>query len=121
MEVDLMYKTTLNMTNTPNSDNNLQQQSDPNVFGIVWDDNRHINNNKMAEQPVKNSCNTSIASKDVTDHDIKANTESKKVTVYMDKSLLNRITELKKNRYIKTFSQLTFEAINEYILKHHIA
>ncbi len=116
-----MYKTTMTMTNTPNSDNNLQQQSDPNVYGIVWDDNRHINNNKMAEKPVINSCNTSITSKDVTDHDIKTNIESKKVTVYMDKTLLDHITELKKNGYIKTFSQLTSDAINEYILKHHIA
>ncbi len=121
MEVDLMYKTTMTMTNMPNSDNNLQQRSDPNVFGIVWDDNRHLNNKRMAEQPAKNNCNTSIVSNDVKNNDIKTNIESKKVTVYMDKSLLDHITELKKNGYIRTFSQLTADAINEYILKHHIA
>ncbi len=121
MEVDLMYKTTMTMMNTPNSDNNLQQRSDPNVLGIVWDDNRLIKNNRLAEQPAMNDYNTSITSKDVTNHDIKTNIESKKVTVYMDKSLLDHMTELKKNGYIRTFSQLTADAINEYILKHHIA
>ncbi len=111
----------MTMTNTPNSDNNLQQRSDPNVLGIVWDDNRHINNNKIAQQPVKNDYNTSIVSTDAKDNDIKTNIESKKVTVYIDKSLLDHMTELKKNGYIRTFSQLTADAINEYILKHHIA
>ncbi|MHB1151794.1 MAG: hypothetical protein ACYCWE_05805 [Eubacteriales bacterium] len=68
-----------------------------------------------------NDCDTSIVSTDVKNNDIKANIESKKLTVYIDKSLLDHMTELKKNRYIRTFSQLTADAINEYILIHHIA
>jgi len=39
-----MYKTILTMMNMSKSDNNLRQQADTNVFGIVWDDNRHLNN-----------------------------------------------------------------------------
>jgi len=111
-----MYETILTMMNMSKSDNNLRQQAYTNVFGIVWDDNRHLNNNRMTEQPVMNGCNTSIVSTDVKDNDIKKNIENKKITVYMDKSLLDHITELKKNGYIRTFSQLTSDAINEYIL-----
>lgn len=72
----------------------------------------------MAEQPAMNDCNTSIVSTDVKDNDIKTNIESRKVTVYMDKSLIDHITELKKNGYIRSFSQLTADAINKYQLKH---
>ena len=108
------------LMNGSSSGNNLRQANNK-TYGIVWDDDSHLNKSRMTEQPVMNDYNTHMASKDVTDIEIKTSIENKKVTVYMDKSLLDHITELKKNGYIKTFSQLTSDAINEYILKHHIA
>ena len=115
-----MYNTTLTTMNRSSSNNDLRQANNK-TYGIVWDDDSHLNKSRMTEQPVMKGYNTHIASKDVINKDIKTSIENKKVTVYMDKSLLDQITELKKNGYIKTFSQLTADAINEYILKHHIA
>lgn len=112
-----MYNTALTRAKISSGEN--QGQAEYKSYGIVWDNHQNLSNSKV-EQPVIDDYRTHIVSQDDTYIVEITKKENRKVTVYMDKSLFDRISQLKKNGRINTFSQLTVDAINEYILKHHI-